>query len=45
MKKEVIRYGLMNEGKIVAILKDMKSLKILAKELNLKHFEVIKILE
>lgn len=45
MKKEVIRYGLMNEGKIIAKLKDMKSLEIFAKELGIKKYEVIKILE
>jgi hypothetical protein len=45
MKKEVIRYGLMSDGKMIAKLKDMKSLEIFVKELKLKHFEVIKILE
>ena len=45
MKKEVIRYGLMSDGKIVARLKDMKSLEIFAKEMGIKKYEVIKILE
>ena len=45
MKREVIRYGLMSEGKIIAKLKDLKSLEIFAKEMGIKCYEVIKILE
>jgi hypothetical protein len=45
MKKEVIRYGLMSDGKMIAKLKDIKSLEIFAKELGIKKYEVIKILE
>ena len=45
MKKETIRYGLMSDGRMIAKLKDMKSLEIFAKELGIKKYEVIKILE